>query len=123
MILPVQVYHQDNPEQQRVIYALLNPVSNGTFIQLQVNGIETQLKLNTMHGSEVVLAQRVSGLIIERMNGEVHIELSKVYLRNKIPSKRKEISRPKSTAKWPRSLKRSSLQKQSRKCLSEISMK
>ena len=90
MILPVQVYHQDKPEQQRVIYALLNPVSNGTFIQLQVNGIETQLKLNTMHGSEVVLAQRVSGLIIERMDGELHIELSKVYLRNHLKERRSQ---------------------------------
>jgi len=100
------MYHQHNPERQVVIYALLNPVSNGTFIQeskieeLQVNGIETQLKLNTMHGSEVVLARRVSGLSIERMDGEVHIELPKAYSRNKIPSKREEIPRPESAATW-----------------------
>ena len=83
-----------------VIYALLDPASNGTFIkdsileELQVNGVETQLKLNTMHGSEVVATRIVGGLIVERMDKEVHIELPKTYTRNKIPSKRNEIPRP-----------------------------
>ena len=107
MIVPVQIYHQDSPERQVVIYALLDPASNGTFIknsileELQVNGVETQLKLNTMHGSEVVATRRVGGLIVERMDKEVHIELPKTYTRNEIPSKRNEIPRPESAAKWP----------------------
>ena len=107
MIVPVRMYHQNNPERQVVIYALLDPASNGTFIkesileELQINGIETQLKLNTMHGSEVVPTRRVGGLIVERMDREVHIELPKAYSRNKIPSKRDEIPRPESAAKWP----------------------
>ena len=107
MIVPVRIYHQDNAEQQVVIYALLDPASNGTFIkesileELQVNGAETQLKFNTMHGSEVVPTRRVGGLIVERMDREVHIELPKAYSRNEIPSKRNEIPRPESPAKWP----------------------
>ena len=69
MIVPVRIYHQDNTERQVVTYALLDPASNGTFIkesileELRVNGVETQLKLNTMHGSEVVPTRRVGGLI------------------------------------------------------------
>ena len=107
MIVPVRIHHQDNPERQVVIYALLDPASNGTFIkesileELQVNGVETQLKLNTMHGSEVVPTRKVGGLIVQRMDGEVHIELPKTYSRNKIPSRRNEIPRPESAAKWP----------------------
>ena len=107
MIVPVRMYHQDNPERQVVIYALLDPASNGTFVkesvleELQVNGVETQLKLNTMHGSEVVPTRRVSGLIVERMDREVHIKLPKTYSRNEIPSRRNEIPRPESAAKWP----------------------
>lgn len=106
MIVPVRKYHQDNPERQVVIYAL-DPASNGTFIkecileELQVNGVDTQLKLNTMHGSELVPTRRVGGLIVERMDREVHIELPKAYSRNEIPSKRNEIPRPESEAKWP----------------------
>ena len=100
IIFPVRIYHQDNPKRQVTIYALLNPASNGTFInesileELQVNGVKAQLKLNTMHGSEVVPTRRVGGLIIERIDGDVHIELPKTYSRNEIPSKRKEIPRP-----------------------------
>ena len=107
MIVPVRMHHQDNPERQVVIYALLDPASNGTFIkesileELQVNGVETQLKLNTMHGSEVVPTRKVGGLIVQRMDGEVHIELPKTYSRNEIPSRRNEIPRPESAAKWP----------------------
>ena len=107
MTVPVRMHHQNNPERQVVIYALLDPASNGTFIkesilkELQINGIETQLKLNTMHGSEVVPTRRVGGLIMERMDREVHIELPKAYSRNEIPSKRDEIPRPESAAKWP----------------------
>ena len=107
MIVPVRMYHQDNLERQVVIYALLDPASNGTFVkesileELQVNGVETQLKLNTMHGSEVVPTRRVSGLIVERMDRAVYIKLPKTYSRNEIPSRRNEIPRPESAAKWP----------------------
>ena len=67
MIVPVRVYHQAKPKRQLVIYTLLDPASNGTFIkesilqELQVNGVETQLKLSTMHGSEEVPTRRVGG--------------------------------------------------------------
>ncbi|KAL9978265.1 hypothetical protein ACROYT_G015763 [Oculina patagonica] len=36
MIVPVRMYHQDNPERQVVIYALLKPASNGTFVKESV---------------------------------------------------------------------------------------
>lgn len=73
-----------------MIYAVLDPASNRTFIkksileELQVNGVETQLKLNTMHGSEVVPTRRVGGLIVERMDREVHIKLPILKERNTI---------------------------------------
>ena len=54
-----------------------------------------------MHGSEVIPTRRVGGLIVERMDREVHIELPKAYSRNEIPSKRNDIPRPESPAKWP----------------------
>ena len=107
MIVLVLMYHQDNLKRQVVIYALLDPASNRTFVkesileELQVNGVETQLKLNTMHGSEVVPTQTVSGLIVERMDREVHIKLLKMNSRNEIPSRRNKIPRPESAAKWP----------------------
>ena len=106
MIVPVRINHQNNSERQVVIYVLLDPASNGTFIkesileELQVNGVETQLKMNTMHGSEVVPTHRVGGLIVEKMDREVHIELPKTYSRNEIPSKTNEIPRSELAEKW-----------------------
>ena len=52
MIVPVRAHHRNNPERQVVVYALLVPFSNGTFIKesiledLQVDGTETQLHVS-----------------------------------------------------------------------------
>ena len=73
MIVPVRVHHRTNPKRQVVVYALLDPASNGTFIKesiledLPVDGTETQLQLNTMHGSEVVPTRRITGLNVKSM--------------------------------------------------------
>ena len=50
MIVPVRIHHQDNAERQVVVYALLDPASNGTFIkesileELQVNGVDARVR-------------------------------------------------------------------------------
>ena len=107
MIVPVRVHHRTNPERQVVVYALLDPASNGTFIKesiledLQVDGTETQLQLNTMHGSEVVHTRRITGLNVESMGKDARVELPKTYTRDDIPAKREEIPRPETAKVWP----------------------
>ena len=107
MIVPVRVHHRTNPERQVVVYALLDPASNGTFIKesiledLQVDGTETQLQLNTMHGSEVVPTRRITGLNVESMGKDARVELPKTYTRDDIPTKREEIPRPETAKVWP----------------------
>ena len=107
MIVPVHVHHRTNPERQVVVYALLDPGSNGTFIKesiledLQVDGTETQLQLNTMHGSEVVPTRKITGLNVESMGKDARVELPKTYTRDDIPSKREEIPRPETAKVWP----------------------
>ena len=107
MIVPVYLHHQDNPQCQDMVYALLDPASKGTFIreetmkELQVNGMETQLLLNTMHGTEVIPTHRVEGLFVTQVEKEIQIKLPKTYSREEIPSKRDEIPRPESAAEWP----------------------
>ena len=107
MIVPVRVHHRINPERQVVVYALLDPASNGTFIKesiledLQVDGTETQLQLNTMHGSEVVPTRRITGLNVESMGKDARVELPKTYTRDDIPTKREEIPRPETAKVWP----------------------
>ena len=107
VIVPVRVHHRTNPERQVVVYALLDPGSNGTFIKesipedLQVDGTETQLQLNTMHASEVVPTRRITGLNVESMGKDARVELPKTYTRDDIPSKREEIPRPETAKVWP----------------------
>ena len=107
VIVPIRVHHRTNPERQVVVYALLDPGSNGTFIKesiledLQVDGTETQLQLNTMHGSEVVPNRRITGLNVESMGKDARVELPKTYTRDDIPTKREEIPRPETAKVWP----------------------
>ena len=107
MIVPVCVHRRTNPERQVVVYALLDPDNNGTFIKesiledLQVDGTETQLQLNTMHGSEAVPTRRITGLNVESIGKDARVELPKTYTRDDIPSKREEIPRPETAKVWP----------------------
>ena len=104
VIVPVRVHHRTSPERQVVVYALLDPSSNGTFIKestLQVDGTETQLQLNTMQASEVVPTRRITGLNVESMGKDARVELPKTYTRDDIPSKREEIPRPETAKVWP----------------------
>lgn len=106
LILPVWLYHQDKPNCQVMVYALLDPASNGTFIKretmkkLGIDGVNTHLQLNTMHGTEVIATEKVTGLKLQDPEKTTQVELPKVYSRDDIPSKRNEIPRPEMAAEW-----------------------
>ena len=59
-IVPVVLYHKDNPSNELKTYALLDDASNTTFItnklksKIGIEGVSTSLNLCTMHGREVV---------------------------------------------------------------------
>ena len=78
MILPLWLYRQDKPNCQVMVYALLDPASNGTFIKHQtmkklgIDGVETHLQLSTMHGTEVIATQKVIGRL-EPTKGDGHL--------------------------------------------------
>ena len=101
MIVPVWLYHERDPQQQVMVYALLDPTSNGTFVKndamkkLGIDGTEVNLNLITMHGTEMILTQKITGLVIENLERNTQIRLpNAVYCRNDIPSRRDEIPRP-----------------------------
>ncbi|CAB4017090.1 Hypothetical predicted protein, partial [Paramuricea clavata] len=107
MILPVWLYHQEDPDNQIMVYALLDPASNGTFIKTETlnklgrKGKDINLRLNTMHGSEIITTQKITGLKVEDLERTTQIELPKaVYCRSDIPSRRSEIPRPEMANKW-----------------------
>lgn len=53
-----------------------------------------------MLGREEVSVSRVDGLIVERIDQRVQVELPKTYSRDRIPSRRDQIPRPEVAAAW-----------------------
>lgn len=87
--------------------ALLDNGSDTTFIKtstlkyLGVEGPELRLKLYTMHGNAEIPVQKVDGLVVERFDKKVQMELPKSYSRDSIPSRRNQIPRSETASMWP----------------------
>ncbi len=68
MIITVWIHHSDNPETERLVYALLDNqldtafVTHETLDSLNVSSPETQLRLSVMHAeNEVIPSNKVKG--------------------------------------------------------------
>ena len=103
----VDLFHKANPERQIKVYALLDDASDTTFVTTQVQeklgieGVQTSLNLSTMLGREVLEVERIDGLMVQRLDGRVQVELPKAYARESIPSRRDQIPTPEVADKWP----------------------
>ena len=49
------------------------------------------LKFNTMHGKESISVQKVEGLVVQRLDKQTVVELSKAYSRESILARRTQI--------------------------------
>ena len=107
LINPAFVHHKDNPEVKIMIYAVLDDASDTTFIttnvkeKLGIPGMNSKLILSTMLGKEEIPVSRVDGLVVERIDQHVQVELPKSYTREQIPSRRDQIPKPEDAAAWP----------------------
>ena len=106
-IIPVWLYHKDNPNNKICVYALLDNASGGTFIKedslrrLGVKGSETKLLLTTMHGTQEVDTKAVDGLMASHFQeNDVIVPLPRTYVRQRIPADRDEIPRPEELQGW-----------------------
>lgn len=105
-IVPVVLYHKDNPRKEIKTYALLDDASDTTFVtnkvksELGVEGVDTSLNLSTMHGRKVIPVTRIDGLIVERPDRRAQVELPKAYARDIIPSRKDQIPTPAVADKW-----------------------
>ena len=92
MIKQVVLYHKDRPQVQVTVYALLDISSDSTFVKnstlrdLGLEGAEVSLQLNTMHGNNSIPAQKVEGLVFQKLDKESVVELQKGYSRQGIPA-------------------------------------
>lgn len=107
MIVPVVLHQRNNPDVEVSVYALLDNGSDSTFVkssilrELGVEGVETSLQLNTMHGRTEIPVQRVEGLVVQRFDRKTSIALPKTYSRDSIPSRRDQIPTPEIAGRWP----------------------
>jgi hypothetical protein len=107
MIVPVWIHHNDNPETEKLVYALLDDQSDTTFITqetlkcLNVDGPETLLSLSTMHADkEVISSHKIKGLTVCDYNHHVSIPLPTAFSCTTIPAKRTQIPCPEMTRQW-----------------------
>ena len=108
MIVPVWVYHSDDPENKNLTYALLDDQSDTTFVtqktlnSLNVSGPETTLSLSTMHADrQAIESTKIKGLVIGDYNYNVSIPLPVSFSCAVIPAKRTQIPCPEMVTQWP----------------------
>ena len=81
MIVPVRVHHKDCPSVEVSVYTILNDGSDSTFItnstlrDLGVKGTEVSLKFNTIHGENSIPAQKVEGLVVQKLDKDAIVEV------------------------------------------------
>ena len=107
-IVPIWLYHKNNPNNRICVYALLDNACGGTFIKedslrkLGMEGIESKLLLTTMHGTQEVETKAVDGLMASHFEkNDVSLALPRTYVRQQIPADRDEIPRPERVQGWP----------------------
>ena len=111
LIVPVWLHHKDTPQKEVMVYALVDDASDTTFIKaktlcdLGLKGTEVKLNLFTMLGKEEISVEKLTGLVVKRVDKRVEIELPKTYSRARIPFRRNQIPRPEVASEWPHLVK------------------
>ncbi|XP_062610192.1 uncharacterized protein LOC134271972 [Saccostrea cucullata] len=108
MILPVYVSHKENPERERLVYALLDTQSDTTFIlektsrALGLTGRPVKLMLSTMYAeNKAIDSCKIGGLVVRGFNSEHRIRLPETYTRAIMPANRSHIPTPEVARRWP----------------------
>ena len=106
LIISVYLFRKSHPELKVKVYALLDDASDKAFIKTDVKdklgipGVHSKFILSTMLGSEEITVCRVDGLVVERIDERVQVELPRTYSRDQIPSRRDQIPGPEDAAVW-----------------------
>ncbi len=107
MIVPVWVSAKQNPNGEKLVYALLDSQSDTTFIDkgvsdaLQATTFPVKLKLTTMLGKDTVFqSERVTGLQVRGYKSGNYIDLPPTYTKDCIPANRNHIPTCKVAKNW-----------------------
>ena len=108
MVLPVYLSSLDNPEQEILVYALLDTMSDATFIvdsvgdELQVPSDAAMLRLTTMTDRcKNIPCRRFENLVVRGFKSATKVPLPAAYSRNSIPLDEAHIPTPETARQWP----------------------
>ena len=106
-VIPVYVSTMNEPENERLVYALLDTQSDTTFIlrdtaeSLNSKSEPVQLKISTITSkTKIVSSHKLKDLQVRGLNSEVRIKLPTTYTRNYIPANRSHIPTRRTAEKW-----------------------
>ncbi|KAL3989127.1 hypothetical protein ACER0C_013445 [Sarotherodon galilaeus] len=107
-VVPVWLSTSSNPENEILVYALLDNQSDTTFIvqdkaeALDMKGEAVQLKLSTLSSRNTIIpSQRLVGLQVRGFYSSKKISLPVTYSREFIPANLSHIPTPKTARAWP----------------------
>ena len=106
-ILPVNVYHKDNPENIVQMYAVIDDQSNRSlaspefFNLFNIKEKPENYTLSTCSGRIVTSGKRAKGFIIESIHRQVRLELPVLIECEYIPNNRAEIPTPEVVMHFP----------------------
>ncbi|XP_023204623.1 uncharacterized protein LOC111611627 [Xiphophorus maculatus] len=107
-VVPVWLSTSSNPENEILVYALLDNQSDTTFIMqdkadvLETKGEPVQLKLSTLSSRNTIIpSQRLVGLQVRGFYSSKKISLPVTYSREFIPANLSHIPTPKTARAWP----------------------
>ena len=107
MIVPVYLSSKAEPNQEHLVYAMLDTQSDTTFVlddignKLRAESEPTRLKLTTMTSTEVIGCDRYTDLQIRGFNSNLKISLPATYSRSSIPVHRSHIPTKETAGRWP----------------------
>ena len=107
-VIPVWISSKTNPQIEKLVYALLDTQSDGTFIDeslcntLTTQGEPVKLKLTTLLGRDAIIdTNKVTGLQIRGYTSRKLIDLPTTYTRETIPLDRESIPTFETANRWP----------------------
>ncbi|XP_053381690.1 uncharacterized protein LOC123559085 [Mercenaria mercenaria] len=108
MVVPVFLSQHDNPNLERLVYAMLDTQSDTTFVlndtcdALGLTGPKVTLILSTMSCKDTrVESARIGGLVVRGFDSSVKISLPDAFTREVIPANRSHIPTPEIAKHWP----------------------
>ena len=115
MVVPVWLSTTSRPEAEHLTYALLDTMSDTTFVLsdtletmygsgggLRKDSQPVNLRLTTMTArSKTIGCRKFNNLLVRGFDSSVRIPLSRAYSRDFIPVERSHIPTPDTAKKWP----------------------